>query len=106
MWKGTDRREQDRPRQGSHSGVLPDARSAGSSRCRCARWWAGCRTRECTMTKHTIVMVVGGIGLIGAAVVAQSVNQAGRDWPYHQGDQGGTRYSTLTQINASNVKNL
>jgi len=56
--------------------------------------------------KNTLVMIVGGIGLIGAAIMAQSVNQAGRDWPYHQGDQGGTRYSTLTQINASNVKNL
>src|SRR5579859_3084845 len=31
---------------------------------------------------------------------------AGKDWPVPGGDWGHTRYTTLTQINASNVKNL
>ena len=30
----------------------------------------------------------------------------GRDWSYHGGDPGGSRYSTLSQINADNVRNL
>jgi alcohol dehydrogenase (cytochrome c) len=32
--------------------------------------------------------------------------QAGKDWPVHGGSYGGTRYSTLSQINAGNVKQL
>jgi quinoprotein glucose dehydrogenase len=28
------------------------------------------------------------------------------EWPYYGGDQGGSKYSSLTQINRSNVKNL
>ena len=31
---------------------------------------------------------------------------AGRDWPYYLGNPGGTHYSTLQQINTSNVKDL
>ena len=46
-----------------------------------------------------VMMIVGGAALTGAVSIAQIVNRAGRDWPYHQGDQGGTRFSTLTQIN-------
>src|SRR6266545_2922917 len=53
-----------------------------------------------------VMMIVGGAALIGAVSMAQIVNQAGRDWPYHQGDQGGTRFSTLTQINVANVATL
>src|SRR5438034_8500615 len=53
-----------------------------------------------------VMMIVGGAALIGAVSIAQIVNQAGRDWPYHQGDQGGTRFSTLTQINVANVATL
>ena len=30
----------------------------------------------------------------------------GRDWRYHGGDPGGTRYSTLSQINVDNVRTL
>src|SRR2546426_10135206 len=53
------------------------------------------------------VLVVGGIAVgRGAMVAAQTVKEAGRDWAYHQGDAGGTRYSTLTQISTSNVKSL
>src|SRR5579862_166039 len=31
---------------------------------------------------------------------------AGADWRYHSGDAGGTKYSPLDQINASNVSKL
>ena len=56
--------------------------------------------------KTTIVMTAGAAALVGAVLMAQTANQAGRDWAYHLGDQGGTRFSTLTQINTSNVANL
>src|SRR5262245_23775488 len=50
------------------------------------------------------------IGLVvavsAAATVAQNTNEAGRDWTYPQADPGSTRYSSLTQINASNVQTL
>jgi quinoprotein glucose dehydrogenase len=52
---------------------------------------------------NKVMMIVGGAALTGVVSMAQIVNQAGRDWPYHQGDQGGTRFSTLTQINVANV---
>jgi len=32
--------------------------------------------------------------------------QAGNEWPHYGGDQSNTRYSTLKEINAGNVKNL
>ncbi len=47
--------------------------------------------------------IISGLAVVAAA---QNTKQAGRDWPYHQADAGGTRFSTLTQINTSNVKNL
>ena len=53
-----------------------------------------------------ILMIAGSAALLGAVSIAQIVNQAGRDWPYHQGDQGGTRFSTLTEINVANVSTL
>src|SRR3954469_16960176 len=45
-------------------------------------------------------------------LVAQGLNPAdiskplGQDWPTYSGDYSGMRYSRLTQINQSNVKNL
>ena len=56
------------------------------------------------MTKQLLV-VAAATALVGG-VVAQTVNRAGRDWPSPQGDPGGTRFSTLTQINTNNVTNL
>src|SRR5262245_12369100 len=53
-----------------------------------------------------ITTIVAGAALIGTVCLAQVVNQAGPDWPYHQGDPGGTRFSTLTQINVANVETL
>src|SRR5690349_6082601 len=51
---------------------------------------------------------VGGQGRQGApaAQAAPGAQNAGQDWMFHGGDPGGTRFSTLTQINTSNVKNL
>jgi glucose dehydrogenase len=46
------------------------------------------------------------IALVGAVLFAQTVGPAGNDWPFPQGDPGGTRFSTLTQINTSTVTNL
>jgi quinoprotein glucose dehydrogenase len=37
---------------------------------------------------------------------AQDLGPAGNDWLHHQGDPGATRYSTLAQIDASNVDRL
>jgi glucose dehydrogenase len=37
---------------------------------------------------------------------APSAAMPGRDWLYHGGDPGAMRYSTLSQINADNVKTL
>jgi quinoprotein glucose dehydrogenase len=53
-----------------------------------------------------IVAILGSAALVGVSLTAQGANHAGRDWVYHQGDQGGTRFSTLTQINTSNVTTL
>jgi quinoprotein glucose dehydrogenase len=53
-----------------------------------------------------ILMIGGAAALMGAVSIAQNIKQAGRDWPYHLGDQGGTRFSTLDQINVSNVPAL
>lgn len=44
--------------------------------------------------------------LFSAGVNAQDQELAGKDWVYHQGDPGATRYSTLAQINVSNVTGL
>src|SRR5262245_56396050 len=53
------------------------------------------------------VLIVFGIVIgLTTMVAAQSARWAGRDWPYHQADAGGTRFSTLSQINTTNVKNL
>ena len=53
-----------------------------------------------------VVLFAGGAALLVSGVLAQSVERAGRDWVYHLGDQGGSRFSTLTQINTSNVATL
>ncbi len=50
--------------------------------------------------------VVGAVALVAVTSLAQGGNQAGSDWANHQGDPGGTRYSTLSQINTTNVKSL
>ena len=56
-------------------------------------------------TKKLVVAAVVAV-LSGAVSIAQSPGEAGRNWVTHQGDQGGTRFSTLTQIDVSNVSRL
>jgi glucose dehydrogenase len=58
------------------------------------------------MNKTRTVLTIGAAGLLGAALIAQNAGPAGNNWPHHLGDQGGTRFSTLTQINISNVSSL
>jgi alcohol dehydrogenase (cytochrome c) len=60
---------------------------------------------------RNIVLVIS-IVLAGAAVAAQGLDPklltepATNSWPTYSGDYSGRRFSTLTQINASNVKDL
>lgn len=56
--------------------------------------------------KTKIAIALSIVAVAGAASIAQNGNPAGRDWMYHLGDQGGTRFSTLTQIDTSNVATL
>jgi glucose dehydrogenase len=57
--------------------------------------------------KLLIAAAFASATLAGVVTLAQNANRAaGRDWPYHLGDQGGTRFSTLNQINVSNVATL
>src|SRR5690349_15902318 len=56
--------------------------------------------------KTTAASIALGTALVCAILTAQSNAGAGRNWVEHQGDPGGTRFSTLNQINTSNVQNL
>lgn len=51
------------------------------------------------------LLTQSGVGGQSAAT-GQSIQNPGRDWMHHGGDPGGMRFSTLTQINPDNVKNL
>jgi quinoprotein glucose dehydrogenase len=53
-----------------------------------------------------ILAIVGVAALAAVIAAAQTQNQAGANWTYHGGDQGGTRFSTLAQINTTNVARL
>ena len=53
-----------------------------------------------------VFVILGGVCLLGVVSVAQNAADAGRNWASPQADAGGTRYSTLTQINTANVQNL
>jgi quinoprotein glucose dehydrogenase len=58
------------------------------------------------MNRTQLLTTLGGAALVGVALTAQNSGPAGNNWPHHLGDQGGTRFSTLNQINVSNVSNL
>src|SRR5437867_1416401 len=61
------------------------------------------QTRWILGTTVTVVLVAP------AMVVPQADGgrlSAGREWPLFGGDTANSRYSTLTQINTTNVKNL
>jgi glucose dehydrogenase len=48
-----------------------------------------------------------GIGLMAGTMAAPRDRKlAGAEWPYYGGDPGATKYSTLDQITAANVKDL
>jgi quinoprotein glucose dehydrogenase len=47
-----------------------------------------------------------GMGTYPAANGAQAAGQTGEDWPHFGGDQGGQRFSPLTQINLDTIKDL
>ena len=53
-----------------------------------------------------LLLVAGAGALIGAGLIAQTTSRAGRDWTYNLGDPGGTRFSTLSQIDTGNVARL
>jgi quinoprotein glucose dehydrogenase len=53
-----------------------------------------------------IVIAAAVVVLAGSGSMAQNAGEAGRNWTTHQGDQGGTRFSTLTQIDVGNVSRL
>jgi glucose dehydrogenase len=58
------------------------------------------------MSTKKIVVAAAVAVLSGTVSIAQNAGEAGRNWVTHQGDQGGTRFSTLTQIDVSNVSQL
>src|SRR6476659_5092181 len=53
-----------------------------------------------------MVLMAALAAVVSSLVVAQKVGPAGNNWPSPQGDPAGTRFSTLTQINTSNVTSL
>src|SRR5689334_21630605 len=59
------------------------------------------------MSRSLVVSLATAFGLTVAMIAQSSVDpDAGRNWASPQGDLGGTRYSTLTQINTTNVRQL
>jgi quinoprotein glucose dehydrogenase len=44
--------------------------------------------------------------IVGSLLAAQERSTRTVEWPYYGGDSGGTRHSTLTDINAANVQRL
>src|SRR3979409_2422461 len=58
------------------------------------------------MLKSAIAVLVASAISIAAAVRLQEMRSPARDWPFYGGDQGGMKYSPLTGINASTVRQL
>jgi quinoprotein glucose dehydrogenase len=61
------------------------------------------------MRWRLLAVTVLGVAALGLATVAPSVGQnTGRlvEWPVYGGDPGGSRYSTLTDVNRDNVSGL
>src|SRR2546426_1122304 len=59
-------------------------------------------SRRLSMNRPALSSVIAFAVVLGLAATAQA--QSG--WPVYGGDPGNTRYSTLTQINPGDVKNL
>jgi quinoprotein glucose dehydrogenase len=47
-----------------------------------------------------------GVVLLAIAASAQKMSPAAGEWPFYGGDQGGLKYSTLTQLTRDNVSQL
>ncbi|HEV3202060.1 MAG TPA: acido-empty-quinoprotein group A [Bryobacteraceae bacterium] len=64
------------------------------------------------MTKPKELLLISALCLLPGLITAQGLDPAlltkplSNDWPTYSGDYSGKRYSSLTQINQSNVKNL
>jgi quinoprotein glucose dehydrogenase len=71
-----------------------------------AALWDLARDSRERIMRYGILIVVGGLAVLGAHSIAQNLTSAGTSWTRPDADPGGTRYSTLTQINTSNVKDL
>src|SRR5437667_9295561 len=54
------------------------------------------------MKRHALSAVIA----FAVVLIFTLAAQAQQGWPVYGGDPGNTRYSTLTQINPGNVKNL
>lgn len=54
---------------------------------------------------HYLVLAVAGLAAVSASAADLS-KPAGKEWPAANGDWTGSRFSTLTQINPGNVKQL
>lgn len=61
--------------------------------------------RRQTGTLHRLALTVLAVCLASASVLAQEGARNG-EWRNYGGDSGSTKYSSLSQINASNVKQL
>jgi quinoprotein glucose dehydrogenase len=58
------------------------------------------------MLKSVIAVLVAGAVAIAASARLQELKSQAPDWPFYGGDQGGMKYSPLTGINASTVRQL
>ena len=56
--------------------------------------------------KNTVSFGVLAIFAVALWTIAARAQDANKDWPAYSGDKGASKYSTLEQINAGNVKNL
>ncbi len=73
-------------------------------------WQADAATRTCDRVRWLLAaMLVCFLLVLFTVVAVKSTNgqfPAGKDWSLYGGDWGNTRFSTLAQINTTNVKSL
>src|SRR5580765_5857357 len=58
------------------------------------------------MLKSVIAVLVAGAIATAASARLQELKSQAPDWPFYGGDQGGMKYSPLTSIDASTVRQL
>jgi quinoprotein glucose dehydrogenase len=59
-----------------------------------------------TIRKHFVAVLGAALILLGAVLFGAAAPSKLQEWSWYGGDAGGNRYSTLTDINRDNVKNL